>query len=77
MTPRCSWESSVAGVTSWSMSAGTPKGFDAGARFYGVVRDSMRRRSDEIRDSFTVESAPGSGTTVRLEVPDSRLIRED
>ncbi|MGB3635234.1 MAG: PAS domain S-box protein [Rubrobacteraceae bacterium] len=52
------------------------KGFDAGAVFGGVGQNSMRQRAEEIGGELTVESAPGAGSTVRLEIPSSRLIHE-
>ena len=52
------------------------KGFDTGAYSDGVGQDSMRQRAEEIGGKLTVESAPGTGSTVRLEVPRSRLIQE-
>jgi signal transduction histidine kinase len=48
-------------------------GFDPGARAIRERRlglTSMRERAERLRGTFSVESAPGAGTAVHVEVPD-------
>jgi PAS domain S-box-containing protein len=44
------------------------KGFEPEEVFGGVGQNSMRQRAEEIGGRITVESAPGEGATVRLEI---------
>ena len=52
------------------------RGFDTGAPGVGVGQQSMRYRAGELGGELTVESEPGCGTRVRLEIPVSRLLAE-
>lgn len=47
-------------------------GFDVGLAGRGLGLLSMRERADSVGGRVSVESAPGRGTTVRLEVPGGR-----
>jgi PAS domain S-box-containing protein len=53
------------------------RGFDAARPGVGMGRQSMRHRARELGGELKIESAPGSGTRVRLEAPVSRLVAED
>ena len=50
-------------------------GFDAGKSGVGMGQQSMRHRARGLGGDLEVESAPGSGTRVRVEVPVSRLLQ--
>jgi GAF domain-containing protein/CheY-like chemotaxis protein len=52
------------------------RGFDTNRPGIGVGQQSMRYRARELGGELTVESTPGGGTRVRLEVPVSRLLEE-
>jgi signal transduction histidine kinase len=49
------------------------RGFDPLAQLAGGGLRSMRERAGSVRGTATVVSAPGHGTTVRLEVPGGRV----
>ncbi len=52
------------------------RGFDTNTPGIGVGQQSMRYRARELGGELTVESTPGGGTRVRLEVPVSHLLEE-
>ena len=52
------------------------RGFDLEKSIGGVGQHLMRQRAEEIGGQLSVESAPGAGSKVRLEIPLSRLIQE-
>jgi signal transduction histidine kinase/ligand-binding sensor domain-containing protein len=51
------------------------RGFDPSERFEGQGLASMRRRVENLGGRFDVKTAPGEGTTVRVEVPIGRKVR--
>ncbi len=51
-------------------------GFDPQTFTGGVGQHSMRHRATSLGGKLRVESEPGAGSTVRLEIPSSRLIHE-
>jgi signal transduction histidine kinase len=51
-------------------------GFDPQTFTGGVGQHSMRHRAASLGGKLRVESEPGAGSTVRLEIPFSRLIHE-
>jgi signal transduction histidine kinase len=52
------------------------RGFDPHEEGTGIGRQSMGQRALELGGGLDVQSAPGEGTTVRLLVPLSRLMKE-
>jgi signal transduction histidine kinase len=46
------------------------KGFDPGGKFPGHLGlQSMRERTERLDGTFTIESAPGQGTHIRVQIP--------
>lgn len=52
------------------------RGFDPGAAESGVGTHSTRQRARELGGDLTVETAPGSGTRVRLSIPLDSLLEK-
>jgi signal transduction histidine kinase len=48
-------------------------GFDPAVASPGYGRQSMQERAESLNGELTITSAPGLGTTVRLQVPVARL----